>query len=169
MARSLYGPAPGRAEPLTPLELYIGLMEEVKLRSRAMESYFFGQATMVHGQLTREFCFLQLRMIFEVIAIGCLVLHKHTSDTRAFDRLPHRTRSTHATGAPERPTALGHLPTFGYASSKVETTGAMLIGIHRRPFVYAANIREIGGPKSDFANDSIKICVDVRQAYLDKI
>lgn len=88
MARSLYGPLPDKG-PLSPSDLYIGLMEEVKLRGAVMETYFKGQPEISHPQFALEFCFLQLRMIFEIIAIGCLVLHKNTTDMKSFEKLWH--------------------------------------------------------------------------------
>jgi hypothetical protein len=88
MARSLYGPTPGRG-PLTISEVYVGMMEEIKLRVKGLHQYYRGEATMAHGQIAREFCFLQLRMICEIMAIGCLLIHKHHSDVKQFEKLWH--------------------------------------------------------------------------------
>ncbi len=46
-------------------------MEEIKLRIDYINQAIGGRFAFPH-QLTREFCFLQLRMIFELIAVACL-------------------------------------------------------------------------------------------------
>src|SRR5260370_42108085 len=37
--------------------------------------------------IAREHCFVQLRMVCEIVAIGCTVAHNQTSDVRAFEKL----------------------------------------------------------------------------------
>ena len=56
------------------LTRYAGLMEEVKLRISAIEAAANGD-TRLHSAFNGEFCFLQLRMICEVIALACLTAH----------------------------------------------------------------------------------------------
>jgi hypothetical protein len=56
------------------LVLYASIMEEVKIRVAAIEAALGGSLP-IHGALTREFCFLQLRMLCELIALGCLAAH----------------------------------------------------------------------------------------------
>jgi hypothetical protein len=56
------------------MELYAALMEEVKIRLTAIEASISGGFALQNG-LIREFCFLQLRMICELIALGCLTAH----------------------------------------------------------------------------------------------
>jgi hypothetical protein len=54
--------------------LYQALMEEIKIRISAIDSGTSGKLHLP-AQITREFCFLQLRLICELIALGCLVAH----------------------------------------------------------------------------------------------
>jgi hypothetical protein len=56
------------------LILYASIMEEVKIRVAAIEAALAGSLP-IHGAITREFCFLQLRMLCELIALGCLAAH----------------------------------------------------------------------------------------------
>jgi len=56
------------------LDLYAELMEEVKIRISSMDMAMQGR-TGLPGALAREFCFLQLRMLCELIALGCLTAH----------------------------------------------------------------------------------------------
>lgn len=56
------------------IDLYQGLMEEVKLRIRSVELAISGLLTF-HPFIIREFAYLQLRMICELIALGCLTAH----------------------------------------------------------------------------------------------
>lgn len=55
-------------------ELYASLMEEVKVRAHAIDLATKG-TTGLPSPIVRELCYLQLRMICEVIALGCLVAH----------------------------------------------------------------------------------------------
>lgn len=63
------------------LALYLSIMEEVKVR-------FFSMNTAMNvpndlpPPLIREYCFLQLRMLCELIAIGCLVAHGDIEETQ---------------------------------------------------------------------------------------
>lgn len=62
--------------PSYQLDLYANLMTEIKIRMRAINSASINQQLSVKGgPLAQEFCFLQLRMICELIALGCLVAH----------------------------------------------------------------------------------------------
>ena len=58
----------------TALNLYSKLMGEAKLRLEAMETALAGKTGLPDGAV-REFCFLQLRMLCELIALGCLAAH----------------------------------------------------------------------------------------------
>lgn len=53
---------------------YLNLMEEAKSRALAINTLLGMKASMPEAYL-RECCFLQLRMLCEVIALGCLVAH----------------------------------------------------------------------------------------------
>jgi hypothetical protein len=56
------------------IQLYAKLMAEVKVRHASIGTVVRNEAGHP-GALVREFCFLQLRMICELIALGCLVAH----------------------------------------------------------------------------------------------
>lgn len=55
--------------------LYGGILNEIKTRIATLNSVFGGQFNFVPGVIAREFCFLQLRILCELIALGCLVAH----------------------------------------------------------------------------------------------
>lgn len=54
--------------------LYANLMEEVKIRHASICNVVNGSSGIVY-ELAKEYCYLQLRMICELIALGCLVAH----------------------------------------------------------------------------------------------
>jgi len=54
--------------------LYGAIMEEAKVRLSSLGSAMAG-AVGIPKALAREFCFLQLRMLCELIALGCLAAH----------------------------------------------------------------------------------------------
>ncbi len=64
------------------LGLYAAIMEEVKIRLSSIDSALAGQVQLP-GAIVREFCFLQLRMICELIALGCLTAHGDIRGTSA--------------------------------------------------------------------------------------
>jgi hypothetical protein len=69
----------------TARDLYQSIMEEVMIRSFSINS----AAKAVSGipqPLIREYCFLQLRMLCELIALGCLVAHGDIAKTKYFQR-----------------------------------------------------------------------------------
>jgi hypothetical protein len=68
--------------------MYIGLMTEVKIRASALNRFIQSKPNL-HGQLMKEFIYLQLRMVFEIIAIGALALQKNTSTARELEKLWH--------------------------------------------------------------------------------
>lgn len=55
-------------------ELYANLMDEVKVRISSINSAALGRLPLP-TPLVREFCYLQLRMLCELIALSCLVAH----------------------------------------------------------------------------------------------
>jgi hypothetical protein len=65
-------------------DLYLSIMEEVKIRAFSINA-----ATNVPNALPppliREYCFLQLRMLCELVALGCLVAHGDIKETKAKD------------------------------------------------------------------------------------
>lgn len=70
------------AEQESARQLYTQAMEEVKTRLDAMKAAAMGQIP-VASPLVREFSYLQLRMICETIALGCLAAHGHISDLQS--------------------------------------------------------------------------------------
>ena len=58
---------------IKPLDLYCGLMEEIKLRFHWTEIALLGGFPPMPGAFVKEFCRLQLRMVCELLAIGCVV------------------------------------------------------------------------------------------------
>jgi len=56
------------------MERYRLLMLEIKERTLSIGHVLDGR-TNLHGPLAKEFCFLQLRLICECIALSCLVAH----------------------------------------------------------------------------------------------
>jgi len=55
-------------------ELYANLMEEVKVRIDCISTAAQGR-TGYPAPIVREFCYLQLRMLCELVALSCLVAH----------------------------------------------------------------------------------------------
>jgi hypothetical protein len=56
------------------LELYRSVMEELKVRLLSIDHAVRG-ATGLSGPLVEDFCYLQLRMSCELVALGCLIAH----------------------------------------------------------------------------------------------
>jgi hypothetical protein len=55
--------------------LYAGLMEEAKIRIACIDGALSGRIAALPGPVIREFCYLQFRMLCELIALGCLTAH----------------------------------------------------------------------------------------------
>lgn len=62
-------------------KLYANIIGEIKLRIAAIDTGTTNKLP-VSPPLVREFCFLQFRMICELIAFGCLVAHGDISGTK---------------------------------------------------------------------------------------
>ena len=62
------------------LTLYANLMEEVKVRIDALNQILSGQVNLP-PQIVRESCFLQLRMLCELIALSALAAHEDIEAT----------------------------------------------------------------------------------------
>ncbi len=56
------------------LPAYAELMAEIKLRTEAIDAVL-AQKMPLRAKIAEELCYLQLRMICETIAIGCLLVH----------------------------------------------------------------------------------------------
>ncbi len=90
------------------MRLYAAIMEEVKIRVAWIDLAYSGK-TGLHPHAVREFCFLQLRMLCELIALGCLAAHgditaAQTSKLRkeyAADRIVAALEALHPTFYPK--------------------------------------------------------------------
>ena len=63
------------------MKLYIGLMEEAKVRFYVIDMAVTGRTGLLERGV-REFCYLNLRMLCEVIALACLTANGNISETR---------------------------------------------------------------------------------------
>jgi hypothetical protein len=71
---------PAQAD-LDAAKVYASIMEEAKFRALSMNT-ITGLQIALPVPLRREFCFLQLRMLCELIALGCLVAHGDIEETK---------------------------------------------------------------------------------------
>lgn len=76
---------------LDAAKVYTSIMEEAKFRAFSINT-LTGSQIALPVPLLREFCFLQLRMLCELIALGCLVAHGDIEETK----LPTLQKSFHA-------------------------------------------------------------------------
>lgn len=67
------------------MQIYLGLMNEAKARAFSINT-ITGQSHLIPVPLIREYCFLQLRMLCEIIAMGCLVAHGDITNTKYFQK-----------------------------------------------------------------------------------
>jgi hypothetical protein len=66
------------------LQIYRNLLVEIKYRIEVIDQVLDKNINMRQRQkIAKELCFLQLRMICEIIAIGCLVVHGSISSLRS--------------------------------------------------------------------------------------
>jgi hypothetical protein len=63
------------------ISVYLGLLTEIKFRIEAVNQVLAGEVPL-RARIAEEFCYLQFRMICEVIAIGCLVIHEEISSKK---------------------------------------------------------------------------------------
>lgn len=61
---------------------YRGLMEEIRYRVEAIDSVL-ERRVLLRARIAEELCYLQLRMICELIAVGCLIIHGDLSAKKA--------------------------------------------------------------------------------------
>jgi hypothetical protein len=69
-------------QDLEAAELYANVMEEIKVRAASINT-LTNMRDGLPSPLVREYCFLQLRMMCELIALGCLVAHGDIEATKA--------------------------------------------------------------------------------------
>ena len=62
--------------------LYCNLMEEIKPRLAVINGVLTGVCGPMPKRIAQEFCYLQLRLICELIALACLVAHGDVMGTR---------------------------------------------------------------------------------------
>ena len=75
---------------LKRLGLYCSLMEEIKPRLAVMRQIAtMGELGTLPGRFVLESCYLQLRMICELIALACLVAHGDIAGTRTANTRKH--------------------------------------------------------------------------------
>jgi hypothetical protein len=72
-------------EEIRRISLYASIMEEVKFRIAAIEALYQGTVN-IHLALIHEMSFLQIRMICELIALGCLVAHGDIEETTSLQK-----------------------------------------------------------------------------------
>jgi hypothetical protein len=77
-------PRPLNEREQAALKLYVGLMEEAKVRFYVIDMAISGR-TGLPERGVREFCYLQLRMLCEVIALACLTANGNIEETRGRD------------------------------------------------------------------------------------
>jgi len=89
-------PSPLNAREQADFQLYIGLMEEEKVRFYVLENVLRG-STGLPPRGVRESCFLQLRMLCEVIAFACITANGNIKEKGLSPLLPltkyHKARS----------------------------------------------------------------------------
>ena len=87
-------------EQMRLFSLYGALMEEVKVRLSSLDSARAARIG-IPGAILREFCFLQLRMLCELVALACLAAHGDIQGTTslrkkyAADEIIKRLESLH--------------------------------------------------------------------------
>lgn len=74
--------APAKSANDEIISLYSALMEEIKLRIETI-NVLAGGKTGLEPIVVQEACFLQLRLICELIALGCLTAHGDIKETKA--------------------------------------------------------------------------------------
>jgi hypothetical protein len=79
-------PRPVNEREQAALKLYVSLMEEAKVRFYVIDMAISGR-TGLPERGVREFCYLQLRMLCEVIALACLTANGNIKETQ--ERVPH--------------------------------------------------------------------------------
>lgn len=73
---------------LDAARVYTSIMEEAKFRALSINT-LTGIQSALPVLLMREFCFLQLRMLCELIALGCLVAHGDIKQTKELRKSYH--------------------------------------------------------------------------------
>ncbi len=72
----------GNTEPENTITLYCSLMDEIKFRLGFVEDIIYGR-NLIAGTIGKDICYLELRMICELIALSSLVAHGDIKETRS--------------------------------------------------------------------------------------
>ena len=67
------------------IDLYADLMEEVKIRLSCIEIAVSGKL-FLPSKIVEEICYLQLRMLCELIALGCLTAHGDIAKSKSLQK-----------------------------------------------------------------------------------
>jgi hypothetical protein len=70
-------------------DLYLSIMEEVMIRAFSINTTI-KTPTKIPQPLIRECCYLQVRMLCELIALGCLVAHGDITNTNYFQNKAYK-------------------------------------------------------------------------------
>src|SRR3981189_3786866 len=69
-------------DAIQTIQLYCSVMEEIKFRLEWIRNVIHAKISIAQT-IGRDICYLELRMICELIAFGCLVAHGDIKATRA--------------------------------------------------------------------------------------
>jgi hypothetical protein len=64
------------------IAVYRGLLVEIKYRTEAIDAILGGGIPM-RAKIAEELCYLQFRMICELLSVGCLIIHGNLSSAKA--------------------------------------------------------------------------------------
>jgi hypothetical protein len=67
-------------EQIAAQGLYANILEEIKLRISAINHCTLGRSGLA-PPFVKDFCYLQIRMLCELVALGCLVAHGDVKET----------------------------------------------------------------------------------------
>jgi hypothetical protein len=73
-------------EQFEALRLYSAILEETKVRINCVNIALEGRTSLPEHNAV-EFCYLQLRMLCELIAVGCLVVHGDVEGTKGLRKV----------------------------------------------------------------------------------
>ena len=111
-------PSPSKQQ-LEAISAYTRLLDEAKVRLLGLTDAIDGR-TLLSEQLVADFCYLELRMLCELVALGCLVTHGDIEATTtsklqkeyAADSIVKKLEQLHANFYPRpvtvSPTSIGH-------------------------------------------------------------
>jgi hypothetical protein len=133
---------PNKAD-LAASKLYASIMEEVKIRVLSLNT-ITNSPNGLPSPLVREYCFLQRRMLCELIALGCLVAHGDIKETKG-------TKLQKAYKADEILNRLEALHTNFYPSPRMPVFGpkSLLLGDYDADFLTKSELVTLYGRCGD--------------------